>query len=150
MLFENNDYADMHLNLNDFQVMPLNNYNKGIMPLNNEEPSVGYLRGNMFDNLYDPYKNYQVKMPKVVGQRNKMLFKIMEYAFMINDYNLYLDLHPDDKEIFNKFKKASSDMKMLVTKYENMYGPLELEDTEKGFDWIKNPWPWDREDGYYV
>lgn len=156
MLFENNDYVDMLFNLNgvNYGDFNKNNYMNSNMKNNvtaeNQISSEGFLRGNMFENLYVPYKNYKYQMPKLKSEKDRMLFKIMEYSFMINDYNLYLDVHPNDTNIFTKFKTASNDLKELTRKYESMYGPLELEDTDKSFNWIDSPWPWEREDAKYV
>ncbi|MDE5539322.1 MAG: spore coat protein CotJB [Bacilli bacterium] len=68
----------------------------------------------------------------------------MAYSFAINDLNLYLDLHPDDKEMFETFKKYVKEKEKLCKEYEKNYGPLEITDTTGSkYNWIDSPWPWD-------
>lgn len=144
MLFENeNPYLDMILNLGT------NEY------LNKVEPSSKdlekYLRGNMFDSEFIPYKNMTFKNPKISGTKEKELFEIMMYSFMINDYNLYLDLHPEDSQMYEKFKKAIECLDDLKEKYIKKYGPLEVcESNYPNYMWLKSSWPWDKKDGKYV
>lgn len=141
MLFENNNnYLDMFLS------MP--NTNGSAKTVSTEE---GFLRGNMFADEYVPYKNLTYIKPKLKGQEEKDLFKIMELCFAINDYNLYLDLNPKDTEILNKYKEATEKLRMLTKAYEEKYGPLSINASAYNtFKWIDAPWPWEREDGKYV
>jgi hypothetical protein len=72
----------------------------------------------------------------------------MSLSFAINDLNLYLDLHPDDKNINSKFNDYCKKLCEKELEYINMYGPLELEQTSKDkFNWINSPWPWNNERG---
>lgn len=144
MLFENDtNYLNMLFNLDK----PSNNYDN----MYNQNNEVGFLRGNMFDNEFKPYKNMTYIKPKLSTQREKDLFKIMESAFMINDYNLYLDVHPDDANILNKYKMSADKLRMLTKEYEDKYGPLCITSANYDtFKWLESPWPWDKEDGKYV
>ena len=63
----------------------------------------GFLRGNMFADLYKPYKNYTYKKINPKNRKEELLLEIMELSFAINDLNLYLDLHPDDTRLLEKF-----------------------------------------------
>lgn len=66
----------------------------------------------------------------------------------INDLNLYLDLNPDDKEIFNLFKKYVKEEEKLTKEYESKFGPLTLKgDVGMKYDWLCSPWPWDNKGG---
>jgi len=142
MLFENNDYMDMIFNMPN-----LNDFNNS----SNLSVSEGFLRGNMFENEYVPYKNMTYIKPSVKGEREKDLLKIMEYSFAINDYNLYLDLHPEDMEILSKYKAASQNLEKCMNEYEKKYGPLNITTSDYNtFKWIDAPWPWQKEDGKYV
>ena len=78
MLFENNDYLDMLFNVNSDN--------------NDCNVSEKFLRGNMFDNEFEPYKNMYYVKPRLNSQREKDLLKVQESAFEVNDYNLYLDI----------------------------------------------------------
>ena len=48
-------------------------------------------------------------------------------------------------EKFNKLVEISCQKEI---EYVKAYGPLEVIDSNSktNFDWIKNPWPWERED----
>lgn len=117
-----------------------------------EKDEEGFLKGNMFKNEYVPYKKMTYIKPKLNSQQEMDLFMIMQYCFMINDYNLYLDLNPDNKEVFNAYKKANEKLKSLMDNYEKKYNdPLCISSSDfPKFEWVKSPWPWDREDGKYV
>ena len=72
----------------------------------------------------------------------------MGLCFAITDLNLYLDLHPEDMEAFNMFKKYNQELKTKQAEYETMYGPLEINhESGNKFNWLENPWPWDNERG---
>lgn len=147
MLFENdNNYLNMLFNINN-----MDNYNKtGAMPAV-ENDTEGFLRGNMFSNEYVPYKNMTYINPKLKTQRERDLFKVMEVAFAINDYNLYLDVHPEDTSVLNKYKACTEKFRRLTKEYEEKYGPLSIDASNYNtFKWIESPWPWDKEDGKYV
>ena len=111
-------------------------------------PEEGMLRGNMFKNEYAPYKNltYLPLAPK--NGKEKLLFKIYEYDFAVNDLSLYLDLHPEDNECFLYFKQCLKECERIKGEYKKIYGPLELTETKGGkFNWMEDPWPWDKDRG---
>ena len=61
----------------------------------------------------------------------------------------WLDLHPEDRDILEKFNEYVEKSCKYEMEYVKNYGPLEVIDntsTEK-FEWIKNPWPWENEGG---
>lgn len=105
--------------------------------------SEGLNKGNSFKNEYDPYKNYIYRVV-VKGDRDELLLKIQELTFRTVDLNLYLDMHPNNMEIYNEFKKTSADLKKYKEIYEKNYGPLCMTDTlfYDKYMWINNPWPW--------
>lgn len=104
----------------------------------------GFLKGNLFKNLYDPYKNYEVK--KIIPKTEKELleYNIYKLCFAINDLNLYLDINPHDQEMYELFKKYIEQYKKYLHEYEMKYQVLELtDDTHGKYTWINNPWPWE-------
>ena len=136
MLFDDNNF-DVNMSI----FMPEIKFNRNSNIL---EPMEGFLRGNMFRDLYDPYKNltYFKLVPKT--EKEKALYKIMALSFAINDLNLYLDLHPDNKEAFDLFKKYVEDKKACTKEYTKNYGPLTVtKATGSKFNWLDAPWPWD-------
>ncbi len=135
MLFEDNNF-DINMSL----LMPdIFTRESNIL-----EPMEGFLKGNMFRNEYKPYKNLTYFKLNPKTEQEKALYKIMALAFALNDLNLYLDLHPDNKEALQLFKKYAEERRDLVKNYTKMYGPLTVTKTSgTKFDWIDSPWPWD-------
>ena len=134
MLFDNNDYGLISL-----LGLPDNDYNQQLYPI--EE---GFMKGNMFPNEYKPYKNYKVKQIKPTNKKEEKLYKIMSLGFAITDLNLYLDLHPDNKEKLQKFKSLVKQKESLEEEYIKEYGPLKLEQVNGNtFNWVSD-FPWER------
>ena len=109
-------------------------------------PEQGYNLGNMFEDLYDPYKNYQPKRLQGRTNQERSFLELSRVAFAMHEMNLYLDVYPDDRKIqnlFNDYRKMFID---LEEKYEKNYGPLNtssntLEKTP--FAWVMDEWPWE-------
>ena len=80
-------------------------------------------------------------------QREILLKKIGTYKFALKDLQLYLDTHPYDAEPLKKFDVYSFRYKEFLKQYEKEYGPLSASGDfgSNGFDWVKNPWPWEKE-----
>ena len=110
-------------------------------------PYESFLRGNSFKDEYLPYKKYTYLKLNPTNKEEKLLYEIMSLCFIINDLNLYLDLHSDDKQVFELFKKYVREEKALEEKYINEFGPLTLNDTlGKTFNWIED-FPWENKRG---
>ena len=134
MFFENNNYFDMIFD-----------------KAKEEKTPVKFARGNMFDNEFISYKNMNYIMPKASSKREEDLFKIMEVNFALIDYNLFLDVHPDNSDILNKYNESAKKLETLKKEYEQKYGPLSNECAGyPTFKWLDSPWPWDKESGQYV
>lgn len=131
---------------NDFDMTFLNisGINKSDMLLNSKE---GFLKGNMFKNEYIPYKNYSYISIEPKTEKEAALLNVIQYSFAINDLSLYLDLHPDDTEMFKVFKEFIESEKKARDEYTRVYGSLELENIrEERYDWLDN-WPWENTGG---
>ena len=72
---------------------------------------------------------------------------IMQTHFALLELGLYLDTHTHDKEALAKFETVRARYNSYVKEYEKEYGPITLlgDFGNDGFDWIKNPWPWEKE-----
>ena len=84
----------------------------------------------------------------VENNEAKMLLKKIQAAcFALEDIQLFLDTHPQDKMALETFGKYQRVWKALVNEYEEKYGPLMANSTDvtKGWTWINNPWPWEME-----
>ena len=102
----------------------------------------GFKYGNMFKNEYDPYKNYRVLDLESNTELGKLLLKIYEYDFALNDLALYLDLHPEDMGVYKLFKKYTEEQRKYVDTYEKKYGPMELDNSDyTNYLWDEGPWP---------
>lgn len=110
------------------------------------DPKEAFLRGNLFNNLYDPYKNYRYGNLKASSTREELLYSILMYKFALIELNLYLDTHPNNSSMLNLYKKYLTEEKKLCDKYEKSYGPLTTDSENLGtnnWNWIKSPWPWE-------
>ncbi len=109
-------------------------------------PYEGLIRGNLFKNIYDPYKNQKPYAIKPMNDQAKMLTDIDSLEFALVDLNLYLDVYPDDKsaiELFNKYRKEQNE---LLNSYQNKYGPILLNSdalNNTPWMWDNRPWPWE-------
>lgn len=125
-----------------------NNFNVyNNMDKNNQiDPKEGFLRGNLFDNLYDPYKNYRYGILKPSNNKEELLYNVLMYKFALIELDLYLDTHPNDMDKLNLYNRYLSEEKKLCKEYEKNYGPLTLDSENIGtnsWNWIKSPWPWE-------
>lgn len=129
-------YNDIDINIDSI------NFNRGD---NLYTPIEGFNKGNMFSDMYSKYKNHVYKL-KVTNDRDMLLYKIQMYNFAMKDMNLYLDIYPDDKKMLNNFQEYKKIYTELKSKYENIYGPLCVNDvvSSSKWTWIDNPWPWDK------
>lgn len=111
-------------------------------------PEEGFLRGNLENNTFVPYKGYTYFKLKPENEKEKMLLKLMSYSFAINELNLYLDLHPEDMENYNLFHNYVREYDELEMAYVKKYGPLcVMQSNGDNFNWVKNPWPFDKQGG---
>jgi len=103
----------------------------------------GFNKGNMFENIYSKYKNHVYKL-KVSNKKDELLYKIQMYTFALKDINLYLDVNPSDDSMIEKYNELNSKLKSLREDYSKEYGPLCASENDQGWEWISNPWPWDK------
>ena len=106
----------------------------------------GFLKGNMENGTYIPYKNMTYIKPTINNEKDDMLYKISEVCFAAHDINLYLDTHPNDTKAINLYNEYNNMSNELISNYERKYGPINLSDNI-GLDkipwaWINKPWPW--------
>ena len=134
---------------NNFYEIPndwYNEFNNNFMNNNLSEPKNGFLRGNMFNNLYDPYKNYKYGELKPNNKREELLYNMLMYNFALVELQLYLDVNPMDSNIVNIYNKYQMDEKKLCEEYEREFGPLTMTGFNTGNDrwiWVNSPWPWE-------
>ena len=142
----NNFYTIPNDWYNEFNNNFINNNMPNEMNNNLADPKNGFLRGNMFNNLYDPYKNYKYRELKPSNKREEMLYNILMYNFALIELQLYLDVNPMDSNMVNLYNKYKMDEKKICEEYEKEFGPLTMKGLNTGSDrwnWINSPWPWE-------
>lgn len=129
-----------------------NNYNQ---PLYNQseqkkqifDPYNGFIRGNMFPELYNSYKLNSPIEVTPMNEQAELLTYVDALSFAMIDLNLYLDVYPDDKnalQLFNQYRVQADE---YTKKYEEKYGPLELTSNSLNtfpWAWDNSPWPWEK------
>ena len=129
-----------------------NNYNKpnfteDVNASKLYDPYQGFIRGNIFPNLYNGYKlNNPINLtPK--SEQEEMLMYLDSLAFAAHDINLYLDIYPKDKDMIEAFSNYRKQADQVMKKYEEMYGPLMVNseaNTVYPWGWDNKPWPWEK------
>ena len=109
-------------------------------------PQEGFIKGNMFSNLYSQYKNYMPQRLNPMNEQEKLLYELDSIGFAMHDLNLYLDIHPEDQSMVALFNDYRRKQEELTKNYESMYGPLTVNSNEmenKTFSWVNTSWPWE-------
>jgi len=122
-------------------------YNQMPNNTNLYNPYNGFIRGNMFPELYNTYKVNQPFEIKAMNEQADLLTYIDALGFATIDLNLYLDNFPDDKKALELFNQYRNLKEQYMDEYERKYGPLTLSsDSLNTFPWMwKNgPWPWEK------
>jgi spore coat protein JB len=145
----NDWYSEMNGNLMN-QIDSMNMPNMFNMGPNNQmndlaDPKVALDRGNLFNNLYSPYRNYKFRNLKPSNKREELLINILIYNFALTELEMYLDTNPGDTNMIGLYNKYLNNKKQLVMEYENNFGPLTLDAANKGnaWNWKNMPWPWE-------
>lgn len=131
-------------NISTPQMLNQNSYNNQIL-----DPKEGFIRGNLFNNLYDRYKNYKPKDINPQNEQEALLNQWQQYNFATIDLKLYLDTHPNDNNTLQLYNKYNNILKEITVKYEKQYGPLTsngVNSNSNTWTWIKSPWPWEGDD----
>ena len=110
------------------------------------DPYNAFIRGNLFKNLYDPYKNNEPYEVRPSNEQAQLLTKINSLCFSLKDINLYLDIYPDDNNLINLYNKYLKEKEKLMKEYESIYGPICLNSESLDtypWSWNDTPWPWE-------
>lgn len=139
---KNYNYPNNKVNNVGIQQQNMNNYNPNTLYTPNE----GFIRGNMFTNLYSPYEREEPFQIQPMNEQAEMLTNIDALTFATIDLNLYLDVNPNDQnaiELFNQYRRQKE---QLANEYQNKYGPLVLSSESLNtypWAWDNRPWPWE-------
>lgn len=127
-------------NMNSISSNNMNNLGYDIDPYN------GFMRGNMFNSLYDPYKNYQIQEINPTNEREYALLMVQMYGFAAHDLGLYLDVNPNDANAINLRNEYIKLYKQALAEYEHRYGSLDLSSNmleATPWAWDSEKWPWE-------
>ena len=104
----------------------------------------GFIRGNMFPDLYNTYKISKPFDIKPMNEQAELLTYIDAYCFAAHELNLYLDNNPNDRDMIRLFNEYTNEANTAISEYEQKYGPLFV-DGSKTYPWAWNesPWPWE-------
>lgn len=106
----------------------------------------GFIRGNMFSDLYEPYIAVEPFPLTPASEREDLLNHVRDYGFATTDLALYLDVHPEDREKIKIYDECLHEGLRYRNEYEKRYGPLTLDsETLNNYPWawITPPWPWE-------
>lgn len=107
----------------------------------------GYVKGNLFQNLYDSYKNLKPINININNERDELLINIGELSFARHELNLLLDNYPNNSkylDLFNKYRELENN---AVNNYERRFGPLNITSNDMEnvpFKWESDKWPWEK------
>lgn len=101
--------------------------------------------GTLFPGLDLPFRSKADPADVVQNALNEL----QALEFVILELGLYLDTHQNDAEAFALFQEYVEMEKKAREAYEAAYGPLKLCSTakDKTFTWMKDPWPWNYQEG---
>lgn len=96
-------------------------------------------------------QEYQKEMCRCQMQcqsdREQLLLEIQQVDFLLVDLQLYLDNHPDCAAALKDFNSFSAISGELKERFHCHYGPIinfGYQDSEYPWQWIDEPWPWER------
>ena len=126
--------------MNDNYYYPFNNQRLDVYG-----PYEGYVKGNLFKNLYEEYKNYKPITINFKNEKEEELFNLNQICFAMHELNLYLDIHPNDEFALNKYTEYQDIANNLQKNYEKKYGPLNVNSINNTipFSWINTSFPWE-------
>ena len=131
------------MNYNSFNEI---DYFSNINNINNYNPYEGYIKGNLFKNLYDSYKNYKPIELDITSEQEEMLLNVNQLSFARHELNLLLDNYPNNRDALNLFNHYLKMEDVAIKNYERRFGPLEItciKDSNIPFEWEQEKWPWD-------
>ena len=77
-----------------------------------------------------------------MNNKNEMLRKLSQTQFVLWEIHLYLDTHPWDLQMVEKYNKYMMKYKLMLKEYEEKFSPLTASKAQ-GYEWLKGPWPWE-------
>jgi len=99
----------------------------------------GFIRGNIFNELYSQYKDYSGIKPVITCEREADLVRLMAVSLYAHDLHLYLDVYPHDTEKFRLFKEYQKETNRLSKDFAKKHGSLTVSGVDNHWDWVAFP-----------
>ena len=133
------------MNYNYFELLNYPFYSNSSIDNELYGPYEGYLKGNLFKNLYSEYKDYKPNAISINSEKEELLFNINQICFAMHEINLLLDVYPDNKEMLNLYTNYQNTYNDLLKKYQENYGPIDTNSikNEIPFSWENISFPWE-------
>lgn len=106
----------------------------------------GFIRGNMFPDLYNQYKVAKPFEVEPMNEQAQLLTYVDFLSFAAHDINLYLDNFPNDRDMIELYNHYQTETKRAIKQYESAYGPLYVSSNATSkypWSWNSLPWPWE-------
>lgn len=137
-----NNYDEYYKYLNDIKYQQ-KNVNNSIIE---QDPYEAFIKGNLFNNLYDQYKNYQPAKLNPKDEQEYALLMVQIYDFCAHELTLYLDVNPNDQEAIRLRTEYTNLAKQALNEYESQYKALNLSSSNLAaipWAWDTKKWPWE-------
>lgn len=150
-----NNYIDYYNYMNDLNQSKLNKNGLNQMNLNNNvksnkdystDPYEAFIRGNLFSNLYTPYKNYKPAELNPTNEKDYYLLLVQIYGFAAHELTLYLDVNPNDDDAIKLRSEYVKLYNQALMQYESKYGAISLKSmtlNSSPWAWDSKKWPWE-------
>lgn len=146
-----NNYFEYYNYMNNSKNKELISHNKNFKDKKNDyetDPYTAFIRGNLFSDLYTPYKNYKPAELNPKSEKEHAMLLAQMYGFAAHELTLYLDTHPQDSKAIKLRSKYMNMYQQAMAEYESKYGPIELESNlldQTPWGWNTKYWPWEGE-----
>lgn len=84
-----------------------------------------------------------------MNERNNLMIAIQMYDFYLYELQLYLDTHPTCRNALSTYSRYKQLRDNAYKMYTEKYGPITADQSscENVFEWVSDPWPWERSSG---
>ncbi len=137
-----NNYDEYYNDISDirYQQKKVNNL------IIEQDPYSAFIKGNLFNNLYIPYKDYKVAQINPKNEEEYLMLMIQIYDFCAHELTLYLDVNPNDQEAIRLRTEYINLAKQALNEYESQYKALNLTSSNLAtipWAWDTKKWPWE-------
>ena len=137
-----NNYDEYYNDISDirYQQKKVNNL------IIEQDPYSAFIKGNLFNNLYIPYKDYKVAQINPKNEEEYLMLMIQIYDFCAHELTLYLDVNTNDQEAIRLRTEYINLAKQALNEYESQYKALNLTSSNLAtipWAWDTKKWPWE-------